>query len=245
MNLSLLLSAIYAFPVIVTGQFVGSQNDEHNCVTDGGYHWCQATESCIRPWITPCHNIAVDPMPPRPVPSHVPSHVPSKTEFCKQSQLQLCRMRCSLPNCPGGQCAMRSGSCCDYVCHSAVQHRRTQGVPHNCASWYDGCNTCSVDTSGKVGTCTMMMCFAPGTAECMSYHVVNDAIPLNGIPDNLNPGDICFRFCEDSSESYIDRQNDCVSGTRCRGPNTGSTSMISYDSCHDRHWTCQQDTNGH
>ena len=133
MNLSLLLSAIYAFPVIVTGQLIGFQHDDHNCVTDGGYQWCQATESCVRPWITPCHNIAVDPMPP----SSIPSYVPIETEFCLQSQLQLCRMMCSSPNCPSGQCAMRSGSCCDYTCYK-LEHRRSQSIPTNFSTWFDG-----------------------------------------------------------------------------------------------------------
>ena len=32
----------------------GSQMDNHNCVMDGGYTWCQSSNSCIRMWETPC-----------------------------------------------------------------------------------------------------------------------------------------------------------------------------------------------
>ena len=28
----------------------GSQQDSHNCVSDGGYQWCESTQTCIRPW---------------------------------------------------------------------------------------------------------------------------------------------------------------------------------------------------
>lgn len=253
MNYSLLFSAIFAFPVIVTGQLVGSQHDEHNCVTDGGYHWCESTQSCVRPWVTPCHNIAVDPIPqrptvlepvgvPEPTPEPMPEPVPTTTQYCPQSQMQLCRMMCGQPNCPSGQCALRSGSCCDYICHKQDQHRRSQSIPQNCATWFDGCNTCSVDTSGNLGACTMMMCFTNGTPECRSYYSVNDAIPMPPVQTTLNVGDVCYRFCEDGSETYINRLNDCPSGTMCRASDT--TSMISFDSCQNRHWTCQLES-GH
>lgn len=32
----------------------GSQSNEHNCVLDGGYTWCSATNTCMRVWETPC-----------------------------------------------------------------------------------------------------------------------------------------------------------------------------------------------
>lgn len=31
-----------------------SQYDEHGCVPDGGYSWCEALQQCIRPWETNC-----------------------------------------------------------------------------------------------------------------------------------------------------------------------------------------------
>ena len=33
---------------------LGSQGDVHNCVSDGGYSWCDSTKSCVRMWETPC-----------------------------------------------------------------------------------------------------------------------------------------------------------------------------------------------
>lgn len=78
-------------------QLVGVTNNEHGCVTDGGYQWCESTQSCIRQWITPCQTN-------------------KNTEYCSNSQPQLCRMVCPPINCPSNNCAMRSGSCCDYSC---------------------------------------------------------------------------------------------------------------------------------
>lgn len=34
----------------------GSHINNHNCVMDGGYTWCQSSNSCIRMWETPCHD---------------------------------------------------------------------------------------------------------------------------------------------------------------------------------------------
>ena len=88
----------------------------------------------------------------------------------------------------------------------------------------------------------MMMCFTNGTPECRSYYSVNDAIPMPPVQTTLNVGDVCYRFCEDGSETYINRLNDCPSGTMCRASDT--TSMISFDSCQNRRWTCQLES-GH
>ena len=32
----------------------GSQLDDHNCVVDGGYEWCEPLHRCVRSWITSC-----------------------------------------------------------------------------------------------------------------------------------------------------------------------------------------------
>ena len=56
----------------------------------------------------------------------------------------------------------------------------------------------------------------------------------------LNIGDICYRFCEDNSQSYIDNKFGCPSRSKCISTfNQNSVSMIAYDSCDDRAWTCQ------
>ena len=31
-----------------------TQYDEHGCVPDGGYTWCEALQQCIQPWMTNC-----------------------------------------------------------------------------------------------------------------------------------------------------------------------------------------------
>lgn len=34
----------------------GSQVDNHNCALDGGYIWCESSNSCVRIWETPCED---------------------------------------------------------------------------------------------------------------------------------------------------------------------------------------------
>ena len=41
-------------------------------------------------------------------------------------------------------------------------------IPADCASWFDGCNTCQV-RNGNIGGCTMMMCFRQGNPHCLSF----------------------------------------------------------------------------
>ena len=45
----------------------------------------------------------------------------------------------------------------------------SNGIPINCETWYDGCNTCRV-SSGILGVCTRMMCFREDTPYCMSFN---------------------------------------------------------------------------
>ena len=101
-------------------------------------------------------------------------------------------------------------------------------IPSDCASWYDGCNTCSVN-KGKVDACTLMYCFSPSESKCTSYYKKK----------TLNIGDVCYRFCEDNSQEHIDRKKECPTNTQCISNfNKNSVSMIAYDSCDDRAWTC-------
>lgn len=66
------------------------------------------------------HPIAIDPMPPRPMHPTDPIAVePAPAQMCAASRPQMCRMLCPAPTCPNGQCAMRTGSCCDYVCQAS------------------------------------------------------------------------------------------------------------------------------
>jgi len=67
--------------------------------------------------------IAVDPMPPIAVdpmpPMHPTDPLAPTTQMCPASPTQTCRMLCPPMNCPNGQCAMRTGSCCDFTCQSS------------------------------------------------------------------------------------------------------------------------------
>ena len=152
-----------------TSQLVGSNHDDHDCVTDGGYVWCESLNRCVRPWETPCsdHPIAIDPLPPTIQP---PPPTPTV-------------------------------------------------IPNTCSSWFDGCNRCMVRDGQMIG-CTRMMCVTQNPPRCLEY-------------STLNLGDICYRFCEDSSESTINHMNDCPSQSVCRAPQG-----VGYDSCHDRAWRC-------
>lgn len=82
-------------------QFVGAPPggtaDQHGCVLDGGYSWCESSQRCIRPWEEDCVT-------------------ESETNFCPNSNIQMCRMTCTEPVCPSGKCAMRISNCCDYIC---------------------------------------------------------------------------------------------------------------------------------
>lgn len=199
MRLTLLLGAIYYFPVVLSQMLIGSQHDDYGCVTDGGYQWCESTQRCQRPWINPCPVDSVS--IPEPTPSEPPTDT-HKTDFCSTSSIQLCRMICPDPVCNSNQCALRSGSCCDYTCVDNIQgHRRSQNIPQNCASWYDGCNTCQINTDGSIGGCTMMMCFTTNTPECRSYYSTPYLTPtLSPPPTQLSSN--CLHDSDCSSNKF-------------------------------------------
>ena len=44
----------------------------------------------------------------------------------------------------------------------------TQGVPANCKTWYDGCNSCFVE-NGEIQGCTEMACFQLDTPKCIEF----------------------------------------------------------------------------
>ena len=69
-------------------------------------------------------SVMVDPMPieyPHPVDPMRPVDPmpPTATDICPASMAQRCYMMCAVPTCPSGQCAMRTGSCCDFTCQAA------------------------------------------------------------------------------------------------------------------------------
>lgn len=105
-------------------------------------------------------------------------------------------------------------------CIGPVQNHEPE-IPTDCISWFDGCNRCITRDGHKVG-CTRMMCVTTQPPRCLSYS-----------PQALLRDDVCFRFCEDNSESHIDKRSACPSGTTCTGNGVG------YDSCHERAWRCR------
>ena len=54
--LKLLLISLEIFRAY--GQFVGAPPggvaDQHGCVLDGGYSWCESSQKCIRSWNKDC-----------------------------------------------------------------------------------------------------------------------------------------------------------------------------------------------
>lgn len=345
----------------------GSQRDEHDCVLDGGYSWCESTQACQRPWESPCEDLN--------------SAVQAQSQFCPSSDIQMCRMACPALDCGDDECAMRHGNCCEYrcediinpitqcpkecpppapcpmplmtsncrylpplpnscgctigcgtvdcstrpkiskgetcggfmpygmasICEDGLECVYTMGhmiadapgtcqpecltsrdqwgncieegcsswfdgcntcsiqqdgnqicteitcydinsmkssrcldestnilpnpnrpsIPMNCVTWYNGCNTCSV-LNGELQGCTLMMCFTQSDPYCQVF-----------TSGELHEGEICYRFCEDSSQNPINRRSDCSKGTECSSPTKrNQVSMIAYDSCGERAHTC-------
>ena len=91
-------------------------------------------------------------------------------------------------------------------------------IPNNCAVWYDGCNTCQVN-NGVLGLCTLMYCFTENEAYCKSF-----------TNNPLNIGDVCYRFCEDNSQTSINRRDQCPKGSSCISNNN----LMGFDTCGDR-----------
>jgi len=106
---------------------------------------------------------------------------------------------------------------------NCVKENTEPQIPYNCVTWYDGCNTCSVNL-GELQGCTMMMCFTQNEPYCQVF-----------TRGDLHLGDICYRFCEDGSQNPINRGKDCPIGTVC---GASDPSIVSYDSCGVRAHTC-------
>jgi hypothetical protein len=96
----------------------------------------------------------------------------------------------------------------------------TSSVPSDCSEWFDGCNHCMV-RDGQIAGCTRMMCLTQGNPRCLRTRTPNI-------------GDICYRFCEDNSETAINQRTQCPLGSSCVSP----SSEITTDSCGNRAWRC-------
>ena len=124
MFLKMIVSALTFYSVDSQMALIGGIQDSHGCVTDGGYQWCEHTQSCIRPWTTPCEEVVQAPIPP-PVPGSAPSPAP----LCSGI---LCMMYCEHGHelddhgCPMCQCRV------EPVIENTLDssgHRRTQDMP--------------------------------------------------------------------------------------------------------------------
>ena len=107
-------------------------------------------------------------------------------------------------------------------------------------------NGCVLD--GGYSWCpSLNKCVRPWIETCADI-----VVPINHIMEpgpviihskyskQLKVGDICYRFCEDNSQSHIDNKEGCPDSSKCKSSfNLNSVSMIAYDSCDDRAWTCQ------
>lgn len=287
---------------------VGSQRDEHGCVLDGGYEWCENTQTCIRPWETNCidtieiNNDCRESCPylppcPRPYMPNInidnckvniekdncgctigcPSYDCSNNnchtdsdchsnQFCRITAKQYpalngrrlqtyecvdkvginetcggftfpeyqnrCLDELECVNVMGPMIADVPGICKERCLINQIRDENgnclTQGIsiPTNCASWFDGCNTCSIDVNGNIEGCTMMYCFSHSTPQCNSFYRT----------DILNVNDICYQYCEDNSLPNINKINNCPLGTSC----LANSNLIGYDNCDVRAMRCRQ-----
>jgi hypothetical protein len=205
---------------------VGDTRDDHGCVMDGGYTWCEETQSCIRPWETQCSTLVVTEPGPVVDPGFgFPSTICADTT-CPPP------MPCPMPQINNNNCRLNNNvdecgcqtSCPSYDCPEVV-------IPKNCATWNDGCNTCQV-RNGRAEICTLMYCFRQAEPYCMNYHIQKNT---------LNMGDICYRFCEDGSQEFINRRSDCPDGTTCKKINL-LDNPIGFDSCGDNSYRCLENS---
>lgn len=210
---------------------VGSQRDDHGCVMDGGYTWCESTQSCVRPWETPCSSLVVtEPSPVVDPGFGFPSTVCADTTCPPPMPCPMPAMNIDISNCKLNNHIDDCGcqvSCPSYDCTD----QNTPTIPDNCATWNDGCNTCQV-RDGRAEICTLMYCFRQAEPHCMSYHIKSNSLGLN---------DICYRFCEDESQSSINRRSDCPSGTTCKKINILGNS-IGFDSCGENSMRCLENS---
>lgn len=73
-------------------------------------------------------------------------------------------------------------------------------IPHTCISWFDGCNTCTVE-NGVLGGCTKMFCVQPEKPYCKEHKVLESPeLMVEPSYDNVPKG----------CTSWFDGCNTCV-----------------------------------
>ena len=224
-------------PVVNTQLLVGSQNDVHGCVLDGGYQWCETLSQCIRPWQREC------PILQKPINvigisdtdmntntnTHTNTNIITIPKNCASwnDGCNTCNVNKdgTLNGCTMMYCyTKRTASCLSYYKDSNQCNKKDYNgncIDDNCKIWYDGCNTCRVSKNGLL--CTRMYCIQPGKSECQDT------------PNLLKEGDICYRFCENGSETTINFRDKCPLGTQCK-----SSNKISIDTCGNNAFVCSK-----
>src|SRR5690242_12183166 len=66
-------------------------------------------------------------------------------------------------------CSYKQVQCAQAPCDPMLVCETTTNLLTNCTSWFDGCNTCSVE-NGVIGGCTRKACKASAEApKCLAY----------------------------------------------------------------------------
>ena len=186
-----ILMSSFAFTIAdVMPQLPGAQRDDHDCVLDGGYQWCDTLNQCVRVWETHCESLenpilydgndcSIPCPPPAPCPAPGPdcTYDPPIVDNCG------CTNGCGTINC------------------SPIIEQPHRVIPENCATWNDGCNTCQVNRDGTLGACTMMYCFVQNEQQCTSYYRTDNSCFTTKDCEN-------GKFCRPIASDY--NQKECV-----------------------------------
>lgn len=192
---------------------VGGTRDEHGCVMDGGYTWCEQTQSCIRPWETECNTLndcsGICP-PPMPCPEpYMPEFNMDNCELNNNIDECGCQTRCPSYDCRNVGCQTDSDCHSNEFCRSTglrseipmVNGRRLQLPSSECVDKVGINETCGgytppqyqtrcMDSLECVNTMGPMIADAPGQCKepCQSNEVRNQfgkcIIQQSTIPDN-------------------------------------------------------------
>ena len=199
---------LFSYFTIVQSQLMvpGSQRDEHNCILDGGYSWCESAQQCQRPWEQSCHEKV------------------KEVDYCEQSNIQTCHMACDEPKCPVEECAMRIRNCCDYTCVARSIDETVHECPDECpqpapcpmpminvnchyvqpvidhCGCVSGCGSIdcsSIPVSGEGGTCRSYM------MEGMIHHCLSGLECVNTMgPMIADAPGTCQPICETSRDDW-------------------------------------------
>jgi len=120
-----LLKTIFTFTSLnlLNSQYIGvpgSQRDDHECILDGGYQWCESTQMCQRQWETPCEDIIVTntqcldecpppPPCPRPMIEFGCQYVPPLPDKCG------CNISCGTIDCSTHPKVAEGGTCGGFI----------------------------------------------------------------------------------------------------------------------------------